>query len=179
MAFCCLEARTDFNCQNYLWSSRVSANDSQSTMKSKDVCATIMKLKECLLLLNSWEVFHIRGLHVESRYQELEMCRVRKILISRLNQDQYSCLYYWWVMWNLHGEGERSSIRTDDVCVLHHCLVLTSPCHLIVNINPPKYTHTAQSKAQHTQSHVSSQNMHWKRPDSWRQTQLFVQTKEH
>lgn len=66
-----------------------------------------------------------------------------------------------------------------DVCVLHHCVVLTSPCHLVVNINPPKYTHTANSKAQHTQSHVSPQNMHWKRPDSWRQTQLLVQTEEN
>ena len=39
--------------------------------------------------------FYVQGLHKESKGAvNVSKCHVRRILISRLNLDQYSCLYY-------------------------------------------------------------------------------------
>lgn len=91
----------------HLWRGGVNANCSRSTIKSKDVCVTIkthhpcfwasvfcVQLR-CVLCPRITKGEQILGAVNVSRWH------VRNVLISRLNRDQYSCLYHWWLMWNL------------------------------------------------------------------------------
>lgn len=151
---------------NLLWNQKMFC-DHQNTTASVSISVTEQVCVTGVQMMSN--EFYVQGLHKESEGAvNVSKCHVRRILISRLNLDQYSCLYYRWVMWNLQGwvgglfvshvERWRTSIRTDGHLCPPSLSVPNKPLLPLflapIPQNTHKLGHATGLQTEHIRTHV-------------------------